>query len=92
MMDYFVEANGQRVMVETAVLSRCMSDTHNTCFDGSSCRVTAFVDIDLGEATTGDGGGFDLVDGRSAFGDIAMLILEGNGAVVFCLDDDATID
>jgi len=90
-MDYFVEANGQRVMVETAVLSRCMSDTHNTCFDGSSCRVTAFVDIDLGEATTGDGGVFDFVDGRSAFGDIEKVVFADDGAIVFCLDDDATI-
>jgi len=91
-MDYFVEANGQRVMVETAVLSRCMSDTHNTCFDGSSCRVTAFMDIDLGEAATGDGGVFDLEDGRSAFGDIAVVALEGDEVVVFFLDEDATID
>jgi len=91
MMEYYVKACGQLVQVESAMLSRCLSDTRSTSFDGSTCSVTVFNDIDLEDAIPGDGGVFDLVDGRCVFGDIEAFVEGKDRAVVFSLDDDAFI-
>ena len=90
-MEYYVKTCGQLVQVESATLSRCLSDTSSTNFDGSVCRVTAFSDVDLEEALPGDGGVFDLVDGRCVFGDIDALSDGSTGTVVFCLDEETTV-
>ena len=90
-MVYFVNVSGQLVQVESAQLSRCLSDDRNTDFDGSVCRVTAYRDIDLDEAVSGDGGVFDLLDGRCALGDIVAMTVDAEGTVVMELDEDATL-
>lgn len=90
-MTYFVKVSGQVLQVESAQLTRCLSDDRNTQFDGSVCRVTAFLDIDLEEAVPGDGGVFDFVDGKCAFGDIAAQIVEADGTIVLVLEEDATL-
>ena len=87
-MDYFVGTNGQRFLVESATLSRCLSDTRNAGCDGSIFRVSSFLDIDLSEALSVDGGVFDRADGRSAFGDIAIVLAQGDTEIVFFLDED----
>ena len=90
-MTCFVKVSGQVLQVESAQLTRCLSDDRNTQVDGSVCRVTAFLDIDLEEAVPGDGGVFDFVGGECAFGDIAAQIVEANGVILLILDEDATL-
>ncbi len=90
-METYVKMCGQTVKIESAMLSRCLSDASSTNFDGSTCRVTAFRDIDLQDARPGDGGVFDLVDGQCAFGDIEAVLEENDGTIVFILNEETTV-